>query len=932
MRKKFVKKLVTTFLTVMLGATAVFSGMSVQSRAAADNYNYNKDCGSKKGLQVDFNIMSDVEDLGISEAFINIEFEKLFEKDPATASAGSMVDYNYGGTTYHFHKETVDAYDMAVKRLTGMGANVTVAFINNEYDPDHFAHLYYLGAGADASKTAYFAFNTREGSEGQKAVRAVCDFIANRYNGGQYGKINNYIVGNEINDNTTYNNVGKMDVDSYVSVYYQTFKTFYDALRAVNSSAQVYIPLTSQWAGSIVNSDEAYRGKDIIDKFDQLSKADGNIDWNLAFHPYSNPILTANALRDNESAVDAEGKTIGAGDVINDANTAFITMKNINVLTDYFRRAELLTAAGKVRSIILSEQGYSSKSNVGDANTTSQAANIAYAYYKAEMNPYIDAFILYEQVTIADKLNGSNFEFGLWDSDNNNKPTAKKPAYYMYKYIDTDRSAEATQFALNYFGIDSWATVIDGFDISKIYSYGKSVTSGTLYYVKDAFDYGDRWIVTPGSAGDGNGKDASGYDINLSKGESALYDSQGAKAEVSNSLRTAEGVTVIQEKMLGSTWIPEYAVATEFTHADYGNDDGGYQMYHPYGGIATDPKAYYINYQGLKYNLDSSTDMSGTPLLGFEFMAIPKLSTDDSELELRVRVHSGEHVYDANGLIPSGDFYKFAYWGAKSKRFAGTFYVDLSQWAYKSAVDSVEVWLRDTKDTTAFDGFISVQNLMRGTSLGGSAIEAVENVGLQPISCDFNKVTTYCGVDYSKEYDAAKYAAFYPDLAEKGINDPYELIEHYATVGKAEGRIGNYTPQTRENEILMLRLYNPNSGEHFYTGSETELKDLVKAGWTFEGSGWWAPKEGKPVYRLYNKNAGDHHYTNSQEEKDNLIAAGWKYEGVAWNDAGNTGKPLYRLYNPNASAGSHHYTMSTDEKSNLENAGWKYEGIGWYGK
>ena len=43
MRKKFVKKLVTTFLTVMLGATAVFSGMSVQSRAAADNYNYNKD-------------------------------------------------------------------------------------------------------------------------------------------------------------------------------------------------------------------------------------------------------------------------------------------------------------------------------------------------------------------------------------------------------------------------------------------------------------------------------------------------------------------------------------------------------------------------------------------------------------------------------------------------------------------------------------------------------------------------------------------------------------------------------------------------------------------------------------------------------------------------------------------------------------------------
>ena len=132
--------------------------------------------------------------------------------------------------------------------------------------------------------------------------------------------------------------------------------------------------------------------------------------------------------------------------------------------------------------------------------------------------------------------------------------------------------------------------------------------------------------------------------------------------------------------------------------------------------------------------------------------------------------------------------------------------------------------------------------------------------------------------------------------------------------------------------VMMYRLYNPNTGEHFYTGSIEERATLVNAGWAFEGNGWEAPVEGGyPVYRLYNPNAGDHHYTNSDEEKDNLIAAGWNYEGIAWNSADSEDKPLFRLYNPNAQAGAHHYTMSEKERDNLVSAGWNFEGIGWFG-
>ena len=129
----------------------------------------------------------------------------------------------------------------------------------------------------------------------------------------------------------------------------------------------------------------------------------------------------------------------------------------------------------------------------------------------------------------------------------------------------------------------------------------------------------------------------------------------------------------------------------------------------------------------------------------------------------------------------------------------------------------------------------------------------------------------------------------------------------------------------------MFRLYNPNSGEHFYTASSSERDNLVVCGWTYEGVAWNAPSSGYEVFRLYNPNGGDHHYTMSAEERDWLIGLGWRYEGVGWHSDTAQTTPLYRLYNPNAETGSHHYTMSVEERDGLVALGWNDEGIGWYG-
>ena len=129
----------------------------------------------------------------------------------------------------------------------------------------------------------------------------------------------------------------------------------------------------------------------------------------------------------------------------------------------------------------------------------------------------------------------------------------------------------------------------------------------------------------------------------------------------------------------------------------------------------------------------------------------------------------------------------------------------------------------------------------------------------------------------------------------------------------------------------MLRMYNPYTGEHFYTGSEVEKNDLVAAGWHYEGVGFTFPgNTGAPVYRLYDPVTGEHLYTMDEEEKATLEAAGWNYEGIAFNSAYDTEAVQHRLHNPYATVGAYHFTYSIEERDNLIAAGWEYQGIGWY--
>ena len=234
-----------------------------------------------------------------------------------------------------------------------------------------------------------------------------------------------------------------------------------------------------------------------------------------------------------------------------------------------------------------------------------------------------------------------------------------------------------------------------------------------------------------------------------------------------------------------------------------------------------------------------------------------------------------------------------------------------------------------------------------GTVLGSTIESQLTALGLVNRGVNVRTISEHGDYDYpdgsyGDYYGITRYArqrGFVGIIVEHAFIDNASDFNEYLSsdaklqslgLADASGVVSAYGLQkdtSRGNSVF--RLYNPNSGEHFYTESSYERNSLVAVGWQYEGVAWYCPNNGVPVYRVYNPNAGDHHYTTSKYEYDHLGTVGWNCEGVS-SYACETGSEVYRLYNPNARAGAHHFTLSSYERDSLVRAGWQYEGVAWY--
>lgn len=402
---------------------------------------------NKKGLLIENteSMVSDAFSLGVNHVIVNISFHQIL---------GEGIDYEYDGKTYSFNKALMEQYDQTIRRLSEKSMTVTAVILNGWND--NTPQLVYPGVTKQPeNQVFYYGFNAST-KEGYETIKAIASFLAERYSSLKtpYGKVSNWIIGNEIN-NQQWNYVGSMSLDRYVQEYERAFRVFYTAIKSTNQNDRLFFSTDYNWMRD-ANGTTKYNAKELIDKFADRTGAGGSMDWGLAYHPYSIPMTEPEFWDDDQTGL-----------VLQDVNSPVVNLKNLNVLTDYMQNGALRSPTGAVRHIILSEQGFTSVSATKGENTDLQAAAIAYAYYIADSNPYIDAFIMSRQVDAPQEARDS-MNFGLWKCDMNQGdaivPTIKKKAWMVYKNIDNKKATlETTEFAKSIIGISKWSDVIPNF-------------------------------------------------------------------------------------------------------------------------------------------------------------------------------------------------------------------------------------------------------------------------------------------------------------------------------------------------------------------------------------------------------------------------------------------------------------------------------------
>lgn len=384
--------------------------------------------GTKKGIQAtDINELTDTKSKTV---FFNLYISDLMRKD------SGVETYKYNGKTYHFNG--LYGYVYLVQQCNAKGIQVTAQIsIDRNASTQSF-----ITGNSPYAETAYYGWNT-DNRTTRQTMEAMFAYLGEKF-GKNNCYISNWILGNEVNSASGYYYVGNVSFSKFISMYSEAFRCLYNAVKSSRGSSKVFICLDNCW-----NQKNAfticYSARSTLESFAaKISDMQKDVNWNLAYHAYNQP------LSDSQFWSGANASMFTS-----DANTTtFITMRNIQTLTDYVKNR-----FGSNTRIILSEQGFSSTYG-GQAN---QAAAIALAYYKAACNPMIDAFIIRSYKDEAHEV-AQGLAMGLKDANGK-----KKTAYNVFKNMDSSHSLKYTEKILKS-QVGNWKSLVPGYSTGKISS------------------------------------------------------------------------------------------------------------------------------------------------------------------------------------------------------------------------------------------------------------------------------------------------------------------------------------------------------------------------------------------------------------------------------------------------------------------------------
>lgn len=404
-------------------------------------------------------ILDELVELGVKHItdnmWISTHFSGTERKD--------WIQFQHNGRDWWANPAFVNGHDRLIKFATANDMIVS-AIILVGFGDDGFAGTL---QHPDAVRAGQYAMPNLTTPEGVAAYEAAMHFIAKRYAqpGDPHGRISNWIMHNEVDYGWVWTNMGEQPLPVFLDTYIRSMRIVHNIARQFNPHARTFISLTHNWHKPEDPAWKTYAPKKMLEILSEFSRVEGDFEWGVAYHPYPQSLFKSDTWNDTRPT--------------GDFDTPLITPKNLAVLDRWMQREEMLfheevgtdppggpstipnvpgifnqnesrdppngalgelrpTTRGKVRGVMLSEQGFHTK-DYSEESERLQGAAFLYMWHKMRGLKSIESFQNHRWV---DHPHEGGLKLGVRTLPGDGKPYGeKKYGWEVYKALDTPDEA-----------------------------------------------------------------------------------------------------------------------------------------------------------------------------------------------------------------------------------------------------------------------------------------------------------------------------------------------------------------------------------------------------------------------------------------------------------------------------------------------------------
>ena len=375
--------------------------------------------------------LEELVELGIHNITVNIALGNLMDAAPRRG----WLPFEHSGRIWYVNAGLLASYDklmrFAAEHEIVVSGILLVTFSESEFGK--------MIVHPEADRAGHFAMPNLTSAEGSAAYEAVIEFLAQRYAAPEapHGRIANWIIHNEVGFGWEWTNMGRQPPMLFMDHYLRSMRLVHNVTRRHDPHSRVFISLTHHWNTPTDPSWKSYSNVNLLNRLIESSRSEGDFAWGVAYHPYPQSLFRADAWNDTR--------------VTNDFHTPLITPKNIAVLDRWMRTPQMHDSNGKVRGLLLSEQGFNTRDYSPDAQRL-QAAGLVYMWRQMRGLTSIEAFHNHRWVDAAAE---GGLLLGLRTLPAEGKPYGpKKLSWETYRALDTPAEKEVTSFANEIIGTE----------------------------------------------------------------------------------------------------------------------------------------------------------------------------------------------------------------------------------------------------------------------------------------------------------------------------------------------------------------------------------------------------------------------------------------------------------------------------------------------